>query len=268
VTSLAAQQQALLQTLFEWPEQNAIDLIALEDRNARARGLKAYKTNAHMLAERVLAAAYPVVGQLLGSESLGELARALWHAHPPVRGDLGCWGDSLADFLRVSEQLQDEAYLPDVARAEWALHQCATAADQSTDPASLALLTTQEPDTLGLSLAPGCCVVCSAWPLASILGAHVHGAPNLAEVGQELRAAVSQDLVIWRRGLRPDFRQAMPGEALMLSALLGGASLGQALDAAETLDFGLWFPMAIQSQLILGVFVFSSNPTSPHHHEP
>lgn len=265
MTSLAVQQQALLQALFEWPEQDASNFIATQAGNTWARGLKAYKTNGHMLAERALAAAYPVVDQLLGHESLGELAGALWHAHPPAHGDLGRWGDALADFLQASAQLQEEAYLPDVARAEWALHRCASAADQPNDPASLSLLTTQEPDTLGLLLAPGCWVLRSAWPVVSILGTHVHGTPSLAEVGQALRAATAQDLVVWRMGLRPEFRQALPGEVDLLSALLDGASLGQALDAAEALDFGQWFPLAVQSQLVLGVRVLSSHSSTPHH---
>lgn len=206
-----------------------------------------------MLAERTLAAAYPVVRQLVGVESMGDLARALWHAHPPTRGDLACWGDTLADFLLASTQLQDEAYLPDVAHAEWALHRCATAADRAAEPASLALLTTHAPDALGMTLAPGCWVLRSAWPVVSILGVHVRGTPSFAEVGQELRANTPQDLVVWRSGLRPEFRKALPGEADLLSALLAGATLGQALDAATALDFGQWFPLSIQTQLVLGV---------------
>ncbi len=253
MSSLAAQQQALLQLLFEWPEQNATNLVATPAINTWARGLKAYKSNAHMLAERALAAAYPVVGQLLGTESLADLARALWHAHPPECGDLACWGDTLADFMQASAQLQDEPYLPDVALAEWALHRCATEPDRMADPASLARLTTHQPDTLGLVLAPGCTVLSSAWPVVSILGAHLKGAPSLSEAGQALRAAIAQDVVIWRCGWRTEFRQALPGEVAVLSALLDGHSLGQALDTAVELDFSQWFPLAVQTQLVLGV---------------
>ncbi len=259
MSGLVAQQQALLQLLFEWPEQNATDFIATEAINTWARGLKVYKSNAHMLAERALTSAYPVVSQLLGPESFADLARALWHAQPPARGDLACWGDTLADFLKASAQLQDEPYLPDVARAEWALHRCATEPDREADLASLALLTTHDPDSLVLVLAPGCAVLRSAWPFASILGAHLLGTPSLADVGQSLRAATAQDLVVWRRGWRPDFRQALPGEATVISTLLNGASLGRALEADSTLDFAQWFPLAVQTQLVLGARLVAPN---------
>jgi hypothetical protein len=215
-----------------------------------------------MLAERALLAAYPVVAQLLGDESLADLARAVWHAHPPTHGDLALWGDVLPDYLARSPQLQDDPYLADVARVEWALHRCATASDALADPASLALLTTQVSDTLGLLLAPGCCVVRSAWPVFSVLSAHVRGTPSLAEAGQALRAGTPQDVVVWRSGLRPEFRQAMPGEADLLWALLSSAPLGQALDAATALDFGHWFPQSIQSKLVLGARLMPES-TSP-----
>lgn len=252
---LAQQQQALLGALFDWPDQGATKLIATRAHKSWPRGLKAYKTNGHMLAERALNAAYPVLVQLLGGESAADLARAVWHAHPPVRGDLAWWGDAVPDYLANSLQVQDEPYLADVARAEWALHRCATAADSLADPTSLTLLTTQEPDQLGLRLAPGCAVLRSPWPIVSILGAHIHGVPDLAEAGAELRSGVSQDVVVWRQGLRPKFRQALPGEAAWLDYLLAGRNVGHALDACPDLDFAQWFPLAIESQLVLGVFM-------------
>ena len=258
MSDLAAQQRDLLCALFDWPTCDATQLIAARAQNTWARGLKAYQTNGHMLAERALLATYPVVAQLLGEESLADLARALWHAHPPVRGDLARWGDALPDYLAHSPQLQDEPYLADVARVEWVLHRCATAPDAVADPASLALLTTEDPDQLGLRLAPGCAALRSPWPVASILGAHVHGSPSFSDVGAELRAGVAQDVVVWRQGLRPQFRQAQPGEADWLEQLLAGAAMGPALDQAPDLDFSHWFPTATASQLVLGAFTQNS----------
>jgi hypothetical protein len=205
------------------------------------------------LAERALAAAYPVVAQLLGGESFADLARALWHAHPPRYGDIAQWGDTLPAFLRASTQLQDEPYLPDVARVEWALHCCISAPDASADLSTVALLTSQDPQNLHFTLAPGSAVVSSPWPVVSIVCAHLESKPALELVGQLLRAAVPQDAVVWRQGLRPCVREAQNGEAHFLQALLRGASLGAALDAASALDFGQWLPNAAHSGLLLRV---------------
>ena len=253
MSALETQQNALLDALFEWPAQNAIKKIATYAIDAGARGLKAYKTNGHMLAERALQAAYPVVAQLLGAESFADLARALWYAQPPVRGDLGQWGDGLPQFLQHSAQLQDVPYLGDVASVEWAMHCCAVAPDAQAQPESLHLLTTHDPAQLHLVLAPGTLALCSEWPVASILLAHLDSADDFTQVGELLRKQVAQEVVVWREGLRPRMRQAMPGEAACLKACLAGSPLGPSLDVASGLDFGAWFPQAIQSGLVLGV---------------
>jgi len=253
---LQTQQDALLNALFAWPAEHAThQLMAHLSPGAGPvlRGIQAYQSNGHALAQRALAAAYPVVQQLVGAPSFADLARALWHAHPPVRGDVALWGATLPDFVRHSAQLQDVPYLADVAQAEWRLHACATAADATPEPASLQLLTTHAPDTVTLALVPGSCAICSQWPLASLLLAHRAGGPSLATVGAALRDGVAEDVVVWRQGWQPTLRQALVGEAAVLQALLSGATLAQALDAGPTLDFAHWLPLAVQSGLILAV---------------
>lgn len=263
---LAAQQQALLDALFASPAHDAVQRL-----NAYAygvgthpqRGLKVYRANGHMLAECALRAAYPVMAQLLGSESFADLARAFWHANPPLRGDVTQWGIELPDFVHASTQLQDEPYLADVARAEWALHCCALAADQASDLSTLAMLTHRNPQTLSLKLGPGLALFASAWPLASIMLAHLEGIPSLAEVGLLLRKQTPQDVVIWRDGLQPRLRLALPGELRLLHAMLSGVALETALDAAIALDFSQWLPLAVESGLVLGAYAISTDvPTT------
>lgn len=252
MTTLAAQQQALVDALFARPASNAIKTLAACALDPWARGLKAYQSNGHALAERALQSAYPVVAQLLGDSSFSDLTRALWHAHPPVRGDVALWGAQLPRFLAASADLQDEPYLEDVAALEWALHSGATAADGDADLPSLSLLTTQDPAELALYLAPGCSVLPSAWPIVSIVEAHRTQAMDMAEVGALVRQRVAQTAVVWRAGFKPSVRQALVGEASLLGALLDGSSLGVALDGAADLDFAAWLPLAVQTGLVLG----------------
>lgn len=256
MSRLERQQQALLAVLFASDATdyaNVIENIATYAHSTNTRGLKAYIANGHFLAERTLAATYPVTLQLLGSDSFADLARALWHAHPPQCGDIARWGADLPTFLQYSQQLQDEPYLPDVARAEWALHQCSTAANACADLSTLALLTTEDPGQLQVHLAPGCAVLRSAWPVVSILDAHRPDGPTLAQVGEELRAGLAQDLLVWRDGLRPRMRQAAPGEADLLQALMQKQFLAQAVEAAPALDFPQWLHQAVHTGLLMHV---------------
>jgi hypothetical protein len=253
MSALARQQQALLEALFAWPAENAVMNMASYAQDTGSRGLKVYQSNGHALAQRALQSAYPVIAQLVGPESFADLCRALWHAHPPTCGDIAQWGQVLVSFLRTSAQLQDEPYVSDVAAAEWALHVCESAPNIDADLSTLALLTTHEPEKLGFDFAPGCAVVQSAWPIASILGAHLEHTPSLAEAGHLLRDGVAQDAVVWRCSLRPTVRQALAGEAGFLGLSLNGANVAQALDGAPDLDFGAWLPLAVAGGLVLSV---------------
>jgi hypothetical protein len=252
---LAAQQQALLDALFAWPPQEASQQLLRHTRSLGSqteRGLTAYRSNGHMLAERVLCATYPVLAQMLGEESFADLARAFWHAHPPQRGDMAQWGEAMAAFVRASSQLQAEPYLPDVAQAEWALHRCTSAADRETDLATLELLTREDPQTLALHLAPGLVALSSSWPLASLLLAHLEGQPSFAQVGEQVKSRAPQAVVIWRSSYQAKVRLALEGEPSVLRALQAGQDLATALQAGSELDFSRWLPLAVQTGLVLG----------------
>lgn len=226
----------------------------------------AYQSNGHALAVRALGASYPVLVQLLGEDSFASLARAFWHAQPPVKGDVSRWGEALPGFLAGSIQLQDEPYLPDVARVEWALHCCASAADAQTDVSSFQWLMACDPDQLALVLAPGCALVQSAWPVASVMTAHLEASPDFDEVGRRLRAGVTEAALVWREGLRARVREALPGEAELVGALLAGQPLGAALEGAAGLDFNAWLPMAVQTGLLLAArpFPCPARPDGAH----
>jgi hypothetical protein len=254
VSALANQQQALLADLFGPPAPQGERRIAAHVAPPWLRGFQTYQANGHAMAQAGLQSAYPVVAQLLGEDSFSELARALWHARPPQRGDIGQWGGELPPFLSASEQLADEPYLGDVARVEWALHQAGNAADQDSDTASFALLASVDPGALGLRLAPGSQCVASAWPVVSIVNAHLEQTPPFEEVGRRLRAMQAEVALVWREGLRPRVREALAGEAALLAALWAGQSLGAALDAATGLDFNAWLPMAATSGLLLSAY--------------
>ena len=253
MSALAEQQQALLESLFLQESKIAIKNIAICADAVGARGLKVYKANGHSLAERALGAAYPVLAQMLGDASFSALARALWHAMPPQCGDMAQWGDTLAEFVAASVQLADEPYLADVTRVEWALHTCAGAADAALRPATLALLGSHDLDALTVQLAPGTALICSPWPIASLVRAHRDDGITMAHAAALLRKGHAEDVVVWRQGYRPRLRCALPGEAGFVSALLQSQTLGAALDAAPQLDINKWLTEAIEMGLLMAV---------------
>lgn len=258
--SLAEQQQALLQSLRQPRYEDAAgfaaahgDLIARADGSQWRRGLWAYASSGHELAKRALAGAYPVIAQLLGDENFAALARSLWTAHPPARGDLAQWGGELAAHIEtLGDLIREEPYVADVARVEWMLHSAATAADSTLDMPALQLLTERDPADFTLVLCPGAACFASAYPVASIVNAHAGGEPSLEEAGRRLREGVAETAVAWREGFKPRLREARPGEAAFIAALQERRSLADSLAAAPALDFGQWLAPAVQSGLVAG----------------
>ncbi len=285
-STLEQQQRALLQALFVRPgtadaDSAGTQLLDLLDvhRPQTTRGLAAYLANGHALAQRSLLAAYPVVAALIGGDNFALLARDLWHHHPPQCGDLAQWGDALPGFLQANEQLADTPYLGDVARAEWALHCAAGAPDAEPDLPSFARLGQEDPQGLALTLAPGTAVVDSPYPAASLITAHLFEEPRLEEAAQRLHDGQGEHVLVWRQGLRPRIAGIGTAAAQLVQALLAGADLPQALDAAcaitdpsaalDGFDFSAWLTTAVTDGLVIGVHSLAmSLPQSSTEHTP
>ena len=264
--TLEAQQQALLHALLtpgaQSPDQPVPvalgKFIAEKAYPSSGRGLNCYQSNAHAVAERVLSAAYPVVTAILSADSMAQLARALWHAHPPQRGDLAQWGDTLAAFMANSPQLAGVPWLAHVARLEWALHQAHGAADAVADLSTLALLTQQDPEHLNLRLAPGLQVLQSPFAVVPVVLAHRHTdaleqATAIEQLGDNWCPEHIEHALVWRVGHQsPQLCAVAEAEATFLSALLSGQALLPALEGCD-LDFSAWLPDAVQRGLVLGV---------------
>ena len=223
-------------------------LAAPRADGAASPGLRAYRANAHASAERALGAAVPTVRALLGDEDFAQLAREFWHADPPLRGDLGEWGDALPEWIAAHTGLADWPYLADCARLDLALHRCERAAGAVFDAASLALLSSTEPARLQLRLMPGVRVLASRWPQASLHAAHKGSDESLFDVARErVQRWQGEAVVVARDGWRGVVHRIDAPARVFMEALVRGADLAQALVAAgESFDFAAWLAEAVR----------------------
>lgn len=225
-------------------------LVAPRTEAAMPPGLLAYRANAHVSAERALATACPTVQALLGAENFAHLAREFWQAHPPLQGDLGEWGTALPDWVAAHPGLAEWPYLGDCARLDLALHRCERAADALLDAPSLGLLSSTEPARLRLHLLPGVQLLASRWPLASIHAAHAGDDEALFAAARErVRQGQGEDVVVSRKGWRGVVHRIDAPVLGFMQAVLRGADLAQALDAAgDGFDFAAWLGDALRLQ--------------------
>ena len=255
MSRLADQQTALLGALFSRPQAHA-SCCGSETSDSPfvgERGLRAYRANAIVLARRTLRAAFPVVAQLVGDADFDHLAVDFWLTHAPQRGDLAQWGDALPDFLRGNLQLSDEPYLGDVAAVEWALHCAALAADEPADMASFARLSQDDGPEQTLRLASAAVLLCSQFPVASIVMAHLSGQPSLAQAGDLLHDGAAENVLVWRQGMRPRLRACDAKETALIATFVRGTRLDAALQSVTGLDFGAWLRQAVLDGLVIGV---------------
>lgn len=220
---------------------------------AAERGVQAYRSNAAALAARALAAACPALAGLLGDTAFGALARDFWQAHPPVLGDLGCWGGALADFLASPAGLPDEPVLADLSRLEWALHRAGFAADTSGPVDGLALLASHDPAALSVRWTAGAGLLSSRFPIVSLHAAALAGEPlPPAGLGGE-------NAWWWRRGWRVEVVRLDAAQAAFHTALDRGMALGPALEQVTTVhpqfDFTAWLQTALTSGWLAAVQV-------------
>lgn len=144
--------------LLSGQDKDNIDRIAL------------YRANVTTNVRQALRAHYPVIDKMLGADFFNAMARVYWTTHPPCSGDLGHYGDHLADFLADFPPAQEYPFLPDVARLEWAVHRAYSAADSSL----------ANNDVDALLAQPGTQLIASSWPVASLW--HQHQQHALADL--------------------------------------------------------------------------------------
>lgn len=267
-TSEAARQAAVLRLLWTPPGQafNPDDLRTAGLAPGGEAGLDAHRRHALASARRELLAAYPTVSAMLGDEAMAALATALWHAQPPVRGDVGEWGEGLPALLAAQAGLQNWPWLADVARLDWARHRCGRTASQAVDTASLLALGTSDPAQVRLALQPHVLTLRSTWPLDGLWRAHQAGhADEQAEAAQaalDTHGGEVQTVVCWwgdanaSAGTPPGVRQVAlgHGEAAWMALLsTPGHSLHTALDQAPPgFDFAAWFTQALRQGWLQG----------------
>jgi hypothetical protein len=257
----AARQRALLAALRA-AGGGADGLPGLRESGPRAdRGLAVYHANGTALAERALAAMFPMVRAMVGGEDFAQMARALWREHPPQQGDIGEWGEALPEWIATQPDLAEWPWLTDCARLELARHRCERAADVELDAASLGLLAEVDPAQLRLTLAPGTWALASRWPLATMLAAHGDGGGGSERLETDpfeaVRTALAQGrgeaVIVARQGWRAAVRVTDAVTVAWTRDLLGGLSVARALArAGEGFDFAAWLSQALTQAWLKG----------------
>jgi hypothetical protein len=237
--SLERQQREFLDAVLA-PEEPADARLAIYHRGARANR------------EAALAAAYPVVRRLVGEAFFAEAAARYGEAFPSRSGNLDAFGDRFADFLGGYVHARSLAYLPDVARLEWAVHEsrrCPGGA--ALDYGALGAVAPERLGEVRIRLRPSVRLVASPHPILAIWEANQPGRDGTPD-----RTAGGERIAV----RRVESREAMPiavgeGEWALLEAFARGESLAQAAQACAAAGHDLERALASLAKVdVLGGF--------------
>lgn len=179
--------------------------------------------------------AYPISRRVVGEECFETMARAYIRRHPPTEASLILYGAELPAFIEVYPPLASLPYARDLARLERAWLESYHAAETGTLTA--AEVAAIDPEVLmarAMMLHPSCRLVASAHPIDVIWSLHQRD-----EIEDQTLPARGAHLLVCRPDDAVLVQAVDPSCFDILLALMAGASLGRALDAAGGVESGL-----------------------------
>jgi hypothetical protein len=194
---------------------------------APSERMAVYRRSMRASQHDALAATYPVVRRLVADAFFREMARAYAVRSPSRSGDLHLFGSALAGFIAEYPHARDLAYLPDVARLEWACHESLHAAEAGPfDAAALARVPPARQGAIRLRLHPCARLVPSAHPVVALWEANQPGRDGTPD-----RREGADRALVWRDGAAVRMRSLDAAEWEFVRALARGAALEEAVDA-------------------------------------
>jgi len=244
--------QAVFRGAMLGDEDGALRGLVLDDGLSASARLRLYRNHVASTLTDTLRAAYPVVARLVGDGFFAYAVDRYLRDDPPAGPCLFEYGDAFAGFLAGFAPCARLAYLPDVARLEWAL----CAARHAPEPLPLAadaLRTLPPADAARLTLRfhPSVSLLESPWPIDRIWLANQ---PE-REAGVVDLSAGGACLEVRRLDDDPVFRALPPGAYAFRRALTDGRRLDAAARAAGAADPGFDLAMGLHDLLRDGVLV-------------
>jgi hypothetical protein len=229
------------------------DLLAVVAGGAIAAAARLEVHRHHVQASlgAALAATFPTIEALVGADFFRRMSRDFVRQHLPSQPVLAEYGEDFPSFIAGYEPAGRLPYLSEIAGLDWALNLAFQAPmGGRLTAADLAAIPVERLPAMTLRMAPGACVIRSAYPLDRIWRA------SQSEAGQatvELNSGPCH-LLILRRLEDSTFVSLSVGEAAFVAGLLDGATLEAAAGAALQADPAFDLTGCFAHLLALGAF--------------
>lgn len=222
--------------------------------NGRAAGKRydVYRNNVTVSLIDALAAIYPAVQRITGTDFFRAMARFHVRESPPTSPLLFEYGRGFPDFIAQYEHAQIMPWLADIARIERAWLDAYHARDAAPlAPAPLAAIAPERLADLVFTPHPATRIVRSQFSAVTIFAANRDNSP----VGR-IDASTPEDALITRAEFDVVVRHLPPGGAVFATSLMSRRPLGEA--AAAALDAAADFDIATNIAGLVEAGAFTS----------
>jgi hypothetical protein len=209
-----------------------------------------YRNNVTVSLIDALAAIYPAVQRITGTEFFRAMARFHVRATPPVSPLLFEYGRDFPSFIEGYEFAQQMPWLADVARIERMWLDAYHAADLPVMTQEVfASVAAEELGSLRFTSHPAASVVRSALPAVSIFAMNRRDGPV-----SPICSAESEDALVTRPDQEVLVSRLPASGAIFLTTLMNGAPLGSAVSAAFDESSSFDFTANLAGMISAGVF--------------
>jgi hypothetical protein len=226
--SLLELQRAVRRSVVAHDDAEAGAHVVADGIEPAAR-LGIYRNTFASVLTNALRLSYPAVHRLVATECFDGTARLFMDEQPPRCADLDQYGAGFPEFLARFPPVAALAYLPGVARLEWAVNCALHAQDaEPLDIARLAALTEEEQARACFAPHPGLSLVRADHPVDTIWRAVLDG--NDAALASIDPASGPVWLLVQRAEAGVDVSRLSKGAWCFTAALFAGRPLYRALE--------------------------------------
>ena len=219
-----------------------------------ARRLTVHKTTIEGGLLSTRANGFPALRRVVGGAIFASLAREFISVAPPRHPVLSNYGGGFPTFVAMQPIAASLPYLQDLARVEWARQESYLAADAALLDAGG--LNTAEPENLSLlalRLHPATRVITSPFPV------HTIWRLNQPDVDDKdipaVDMTVAEHVIVTRPHMEVVTRAITLADAALVRAVMGGATLGAAVEGALALAPDFDVTHALAGHFANGTFV-------------
>ncbi len=190
-----------------------------------------YRNNVRTSLVEVMRSAFPAVNYFAGRDNFAYAASRFLVVDPPRIPYLSGYGAQFPKFLRDFAPARAMPWLSDLARLEWACQESLFAADAEALRIEHISQLGDYGHSVQLKPHPSLRVISSSYPVLS-LWERARSGENKSE-GQADYDKLGETVLLIRPQDDVEFHLLSPGEAALVTAILGGEDLAEALEATS-----------------------------------